>query len=339
MKLKLLFAIPFVTLICQAQSPINSYYPVNGGIYTVVNSVVPVDHNPSGENAIWNFTDLNSIGTSTDNNLPPTPQELTTFPNSTINTITTTVIGPEQFDSKVFSRENSGQVAITGLLNSQVTLNFATNNAIVGNFPANYGYSNADNLAGTFSSGTFNGTVAGTINTTVDAHGTLNLNIDGTGDTAYDVTRLKSVISITMSLGILGVVGTINQTLHYYYINNGPNSPIFRATRTVANVPLQGINNEVFEQFEKYNLPLGLDEGVAKEETISLFPNPTNDLLFIKKNNQKIDRISIVDTSGRIVSESSSNDNPISIGHLQNGIYHVAIFADGQKSITKIVKN
>jgi hypothetical protein len=339
MKLKLLIAIALVSMVCRAQSPINSYYPVNGAVYTVVSSSVPIDHTPSGESALWNFTNLSTIGTSTDNNLTPTPQEISTFPNSTTNTVTTTTIGPEQFESKIFSRENNGLISITGLLNSQVTLNFAANNANVGNFPANYGYSNADNLAGTFSSGAINGGLTGTINTSVDAYGTLNLNVDGTGDTAYNVTRLKSVISINLTLGILGVVGTIDQTLHYYYLNNGPNSPIFRASRTLANVPLQGINNEVFEQFEIYNPPLGLDQNTGVTDLISLVPNPTNELLFFQNKNQKIDQITVSDMSGRTVLERSSIDDFISMGHLQNGLYLVTIVADGKKTVIKIVKN
>ncbi len=338
MKSKLLFAILIFSMVCNAQAPINSYYPVNGSTYTVVSTSIPLDQNPSGQSASWNFVDLTQIGSSTDNNLTPTLQEITTYPNTTTSTVTVSTIGLNVSDSKIYSKEILGVVSITGLINPQIELNFATNNALLGTFPLSYGYSNLDNLAGTFTSGNTNGNVTGTINVSVDAYGTLNLNIDGTGVTSYEVTRLKSIQNITMTLGFLGTVGTIEQTLHYYYINGGSNSPIFRSSHTIVNVPLQGINNEVYDQFEKYNLPLGVNQSITINNAMTIYPNPTQDRLYFDNQNQKIIRVTITDISGRIVFENSNIEDSVSLGNLQSGIYNATIETNSGKTIRKIVK-
>jgi len=339
MKTKLLFTFYFFTLFCAAQAPITSYYPVNGAVYKVVSSSSPLDHSPSGANAIWNFTTLAQIGTSTDSNLTPTGDELTTYPNTTTNTVTTTTVGITVSESKIYSKDIAGEISITGLFNPQIELNFATDNALVGTFPLNYGYSNTDNIAGTFTSGTFSGGVAGTINASVDAYGTLTLNIDGAGETSYQVTRLKSIQHITMSYGIFGNIGTIDQTLYYYYINGVPNSPIFRTSSTLVNVPLQGINNQTYLQLEKYDIPLGVTQSSNSLTSLTLFPNPTQDKLNIIAEHIAIQQITISDMSGRIVLHKVGAVETLSLGDLQKGIYNATIVTASGTKTQKIIKN
>ncbi|MBL0013789.1 MAG: T9SS type A sorting domain-containing protein [Flavobacterium sp.] len=338
MKTKLLLVVPFFSLLCAAQAPINSYYPVNGSEFVVLSSTPPLDQSATGANATWDFTTLTQIGTSIDNNMLATNEEIAVFPNTTTNTVSTATIGVGVSESNIYSRENAGQVAITGIINSQVELNFAINNALVGTFPLNYGYSNVDDLEGSFTSGAVTGGVEGTITTSVDAYGTLNLAIDGGAITTYQVTRLKSVQNVALSYSIFGNIGTIDQTLYYYYINGGPNSPIFRTSHTVANVPLQGINNETFDQMERYNMPLGVAEN-SKITSLSLFPNPTQDQLHIESKDSEIREITISDMSGRIVFHSNGNTNTISLGNLQNGMYNATIVTTSGSKTEKIIKN
>ncbi|WP_309642007.1 T9SS type A sorting domain-containing protein [Flavobacterium sp.] len=339
MKTKLLLALSFFTFLCKAQAPINSYYSVDGSTFTVVNSVLPLDDTPTGANATWDFTSLNQIGTSTETNLAPTSQESTTFPNTTTNTLTTTEINFLISESNIYSKNNAGEVSITGIVNSEIELNFVDDNALLGTFPLNYGYSNSDTVAGTFISGAFNGDVAGTVNTSVDAYGTLNLNIDSAGETSYAVTRLKSVQNITLHHFVFGNVGTIAQTVYYYYINGGPNSAIFKTSRTIVNVPLQGINNETTDRMEKYNIPLGVVSNIAVADQLTLFPNPTNDVLNIdNKTMQAIKQITITDMSGRMVMRNNGNVNLISIGHLKKGIYTATLETETNKVTQKIIK-
>lgn len=338
MKTKLLLIVPFFSLLSVAQAPINSYYPVNGSEFVVLSSTPPLDENATGANKTWDFTTLTQIGSSIDNNLLPTAEEIALFPNTTTNTVSTATLGVAVSESKIYSRENSGQVAITGIINSQIELNFADNNAVVGTFPLNYGYSNVDDLEGTFTSGAVTGGVAGTISTSVDAYGTLNLSIDGGAITTYQVTRLKSVQNVTLSYSIFGNIGTIDQTLYYYYINGGPNTPIFRTSHTVANVPLQGINNETFDQMERYNLPLGVVEN-SKIAGLILFPNPTQDQLNIDSMDSVIKEITISDMSGRIVIHKTGNVATLSLGNLQNGIYNATIVTTAGSKTEKIIKN
>ena len=241
---------------------------------------------------------------------------------------------------KIYSKDNAGQVAITGIINSQVELNFAANNALVGTFPLNYGYSNVDDLEGTFTSGTFTGGVAGTISNSVDAYGTLNLSIDGGGITTYQVTRLKSVQNVDLSYSIFGNIGTIDQTLYYYYAYGdlSLDTPIFRTSHTVVNVPLQGINNETYDQMEKYYNFLGVAEN-SKIASVSLFPNPTQDQLHIESKDSEIKEITVSDMSGRIVFHSNGNTETISLGNLQNGIYNATVVTTAGSKTEKIIKN
>lgn len=338
MKTKLLFVVPFLSLLCSAQTPINSYYPANGSEFVILTTQSELDQIPAGANATWNFTSLVAIGTSVDNNLLPTGEEIAIFPNTTTNTATTSTIGNGVSISNIYSKENAGQVSITGLINSQIELNFAANNALIGTFPLNYGYSNVDDLEGTFTSGGFSGGVEGTITNNVDAYGTLNIDINGEGLETYQVTRLKSVQNVALNFGIFGNIGTIDQTIYYYFADLGYPSPIFRTSQTVVNVPLQGINNETYNQLEKYNAPLGLFE-TSKVAGLSLFPNPTQNQLHIDSNNSEIREITISDMSGRIVFYQNGNANTISLGNLQNGIYNATIVTSSGSNTGKVIKN
>jgi hypothetical protein len=103
-------------------------------------------------------------------------------------------------------------------------------------------------------------------------------------------------------------------------------------------VPLQGINNETYDQMEKYYNFLGLAES-SKIVSLSLFPNPTQDQLHIASKDSEIKEITISDMSGRIVFHQNGNAETLSLGNLQNGIYNATIVTTSGSKTEKIIKN
>lgn len=75
----------------------------------------------------------------------------------------------------------------------------------------------------------------------------------------------------------------------------------------------------------------------TNNENFKITPNPTHDLVTIL-GNQKIEQISIIDCTGKIVFNNKTNENKIDVSELQNGIYFVKIVANDKVFQQKIVK-
>lgn len=337
MKTKLLLILLLTSVISWAQDPITSFYPGSDAIYNIVNSSSPVDQSASGANATWTFDNLSTIGFSSDDYPTVTAEDMALYPGTTTNTRTSSDVDLMISESRIYSKNVSNEVSITAVKNSQIELNFVTDNATLGTFPLNYGYSLTDNLAGTYINGTYTGTCNGTITTSVDGFGTLNSNVDNTGVISQQVTRLKSVQNITLNYSILTNVGTIVQTVYNYY-TSGSSTPVFRTTKIVVNVPLLSIDQTI-EQMERKLIFIGVNENEASANTILMLPNPTEDVLTINnKTMEAIQSISITDMSGRVVMQSNGNVSSLSISHLQKGLY-IANIETGAKTLTqKIIK-
>jgi alpha-tubulin suppressor-like RCC1 family protein len=72
----------------------------------------------------------------------------------------------------------------------------------------------------------------------------------------------------------------------------------------------------------------------------TIYPNPTNNILFIKNNNLvAIDKIIICDLTGKILFESTSNISEIDFDNFQNGIYLLTIVTEKNRSTYKIIRN
>ncbi|RZJ33264.1 MAG: T9SS type A sorting domain-containing protein, partial [Chryseobacterium sp.] len=69
-----------------------------------------------------------------------------------------------------------------------------------------------------------------------------------------------------------------------------------------------------------------------------LYPNPTSDILNIQTE-QKISRVEIYDTAGKLVKAKSGNENKIGISQLTNGLYFIKIYSDGAVINSKFIKN
>lgn len=340
MKKTLLILVVLATLTTNAQTPITSYFGNVDYNYTNLNPATALSHTTTGANVVWSFNSLPTNGTSAETNTLPTPAEIVTYPNTTsIHNVTTAAPSPSN-NAKIYSvTSGTNSFSFTGFDANGIILNYSTNNATLGVFPLNYGFTNTDTIGGTFIYGTNNGTFTGTIKTDYDSYGTLNLDVTGFDPIVKSVFRVKVVQNINLSVGF--PVGTIVQTTYTYYINEGGSvKPFFRDTTYVVNVPLLSINQTTNQaQVFTSALTLGTSTFEADADTMSFYPNPANNILTIdNKNNTTINSIVISDTNGRNVLETKNVTSIIDISNLSNGIYFVRLISDFGIITKKLVK-
>lgn len=332
MNLKLLCLLVFFSTLSYAQVPINSYFTTSKdpSVYDIVTSTAPLDQTASGANLVWDFNQLTKVGESIDYISAPTASEITTYPKSTI------IVG--NATSKIYYSNALNTLSITALKNTDLELNYITNNATIGNFPLSYGYSNTDTSAGTYVYGMYLGTFTGTIATSFESYGTLNMNNTGNGPFNNVVSRLKTVQNISLNYGILTNVGTAIQTTYNYYdATNGSNSLVFRNTTLTVSVPLLGINQTI-TQIERFNMMLlGTEEPEWSSSQIQISPNPVQDVLTFTSK-LKINSITLSDINGRIVLQSDDIQNTLNVAHMQKGIYFAKFNTDKGMFIRKIIK-
>ena len=327
----------FISLITNGQTPINSFVGVTGEAFDIITANPDLDQTAAGPNITWNFNQLVLAGQSTSTILAPTAAQLTTFPTTTNVKKFTDLISATTTFSELLYKNVASEISLTGVTSDNLILNYVTNNAKLGTFPLIYGYNFTDTTAGTFTSGTNNGTFTGNIVTSVDAYGTLTLNNTGNGSFSGPVTRLKTLQNITLFQGFFNV-GLAVQTSYAYYSGSNLN-PELRYTKAVINIPLLNITNQTAIQIEDFATILLSTNNNILTDNISIYPNPVNDILNIKsKDNQKISFV-ITDINGREIISKTSNDNNINVSNLKKGIYFVKITNDNSSITKKIIKN
>ncbi|MFT3793428.1 T9SS type A sorting domain-containing protein [Flavobacterium sp.] len=339
MKTKLLLLFSFASFCTFAQAPINSYYGTDGVEFSIIFDDMGIDMVPAGANVTWNMVNVGEIGTSIDDETTPTAGELTDFPGTTNVVTTTSTIAGVDSEFKIYSKHPGNVLSLTGIQNADLLLNYSTNNAALGLFPMNYGFTNTDNIAGNYDNGTYQGTFTGTINTSVDAWGTLTIQGDpGMTDFTGPVTRLKTVQNISLNYGIFTNVGTVTVTTYGYYNADLPNIPRFRSTVTTVVVPLLSLNQS-FSQFEVFkSAPLAVDQMQRNAQTVVLAPNPVENRLQVLATDQKIQSVTLTDVTGKIVLSDYSQNSTIEVSRLQKGIYFATIATDSGSTTKKFVK-
>jgi uncharacterized GH25 family protein len=178
--------------------------------------------------------------------------------------------------------------------------------------------------------------------TSVDAYGTLNLNNFGTGAYSGSVTRLKTVLNISLNYGILSGVGTATQTSYSYYdASITSNNPIFRSITTAAVVALAGINqtNTTLEKYEA--IPLS-NSNFAFAATLWI-KNPIQNAIEINAGSPiENATITITDMLGKTIYQTKNEtingtfEIPIS---LTKGMYLITIGNNNGSVTKKIIKN
>ena len=129
--------------------------------------------------------------------------------------------------------------------------------------------------------------------------------------------------------------GNNNSSVELYKINGGGHTwpgAIFNIG--VTNLDFNA-SEKIWLFFRKYKLNqfVGINE-LATASAISIYPNPTYDLITIK--GEGVIKVSIVDVTGKIVLESKQKQ--IDISSLAKGIYWVVLVSEKNNSIKKMVK-
>lgn len=342
MKIKILFLVLWIATLGFSQSTINSFYGANNTNFLMLTSGTPLNHSPAGPNQSWNFNQMISLGNSVHSYTSPSVQELATYPGTSTNIISTNTQGTNVSTGYLYTKNVGGVVSITGLNTTGLNANFGTNNATIGTFPMNYGYTNTDsNVAGNYTYTTYSGTFTGTLTTTVDSYGTLTLNDAGNGGYSGNVTRMKNVLSLTLNYGFISNVGTVVQTSYSYFDPNVSTTDyVFRSVSTVSVIPLMSINqtDTVIEKI--HTTPLSVNnQNFANALWIK---NPINNSLEINSNYAfENATISITDISGKTVFISTDQNINGSIEiplNLSNGVYFLTIQNDNESITKKLVK-
>ncbi|AZB26531.1 T9SS type A sorting domain-containing protein [Chryseobacterium rhizoplanae] len=158
------------------------------------------------------------------------------------------------------------------------------------------------------------------------------------------ISGVQSIIS-TSGLWLPGtwyrfkVVGTamdiryyLNDTLIYAEAVNGP-----LAMDQLRFVHNNGLGIAYFDNIKINNeLLLSVKEAKANAETFTVYPNPVEDILYIKSK-EKADKIEIYDTSGRKMS-ADLNENQVNVKNLDAGSYIIKIVTKVGKTTGKFIK-
>jgi hypothetical protein len=95
----------------------------------------------------------------------------------------------------------------------------------------------------------------------------------------------------------------------------------------------------VFQTGKAYVLDVTLGTKQFDKSTISVYPNPTNDKLFVKTSGQSIEKAEVYSVSGKLLL-TQENPSGLSLQSLATGMYLVKlIFTEGQNQTFKIIKN
>ncbi|WP_333599391.1 T9SS type A sorting domain-containing protein [Flavobacterium sp.] len=341
MKTKLLFSLFFTAALSFAQSPIPTFYGADNSSFSLVTSASALDHSATGANQTWNFNQLTALGTEVRTYVAPTSTETSSYPGTTTVIVSNSTVNSATTTSKMYTKNAANVLSITGINGGGLDANFNTNNATLGAFPMNYGFSNSDTVAGNYVYTTYSGTFSGTLVTTVDAYGTLTLNNFGTGAYSGNVTRLKTVLTISLNYSFFTNVGTVTQTSYSYYDSSiVSNNPIFRSVTTAAVVPLMSIDqtDTTLEKFEA--IPLNNSSYALGALWIK---NPVQNSIEINTPTVlEHESISITDMMGKTVYQSKNEtitesfEIPVS---LTKGIYLITIGNENGSITKKIVKS
>ena len=80
----------------------------------------------------------------------------------------------------------------------------------------------------------------------------------------------------------------------------------------------------------------------TKENLLSqfkIFPNPTEDLLYVVSTSYKLTKIEIYNVVGKKLKSFSKNLDKININDLSHGMYLLKIYTENNSVMTKILKN
>lgn len=327
MKTRLLLLLLFIATISYGQT-ITVYYTPPSSMYDVVQPAAPLNHDAGP----WSFS-FTDVGNSSDSHRAPNSSELADFPGTTSVSVINRTIGSEVTEVTTFTKNNSGEISITGSIGAGLTLDYELlgaestiidDNGLIGTFPLSSTTENVDNIEGEFlySDGlTIGGTFTGTISTQLDANNTLVISVGGSEVFNGTVTRLK--VEQTINLVVTETLGGVATQVSYFYYDNSTSDLVLRETSGTITSPIFNDSFVVIESLD--NSSLNTNTIDISKAPFDVFPNPANDYINFNVGDLNVKDISIYDITGRrVLTEKISANNSVSIKHLKAGIYVVS---------------
>ncbi|CAM3335425.1 T9SS type A sorting domain-containing protein [Aequorivita lipolytica] len=94
-------------------------------------------------------------------------------------------------------------------------------------------------------------------------------------------------------------------------------------------------NDDKIAWYENMTI-IGIDENQL--DTVKIYPNPTNGLVFIDSKTENIVGASVFDILGKKVLQQNGNIQEVDITNLQSGIYFLTITTDSGELVKKVIK-
>lgn len=313
---------------------------------------VPLDTNAtlmpmslSGANVTWSINSLTQTTAAVAYNTYSTAASATNsanYPGTNLvqtDTATTT-----------YYKTTTNMLELLGVDAGFFDLNYNTNSATIANYPMSFGTTVTDNTVGgtmNIPSQSISGTFTGSISTTVDGSGTLNLN----GVTILtNCLRVKTRQFIDFDLASGFITGTIEQNLYNYY-NSSSKFPVFTVSYSHIVIPPNFVLTTGLDQTQTQvstlsTVAIGVKENKLNDIIFKVYPNPANNeinLHFVLAQSESY-TIEILNTLGQTVKTVSLNNlqpgmynEPINTTDLSSGMYTVKVIGKNTQGIQKLM--
>ena len=211
-----------------------------------------------------------------------------------------------------------------------------TNYATIYAWPVAFGYNQYDTFSGSTVSpttcSTTHETWTGSLTTTAPGQGTVILPGGISFSNCLQVLKEQTTNIVSNSTGTVTL-----QEIEYKYYHSSQKYPL---------IYIQYIKFDNGPYYPKIlidnnHVTTSLNS-IEKKELISIYPNPTNDLLFYNNNTTLDDNVSykLLSTNGVCLKTGNSNlNNGIDVSDLENGIYFLEINIRQNKEYKKFIKN
>lgn len=201
-----------------------------------------------------------------------------------------------------------------------------------------YTYSSGSNVVNPTSNSTY--TITG-----IDANG-----CSGSAVSSVTVNPLPTItIATSNTLICVGQTASLTATgANTYTWNTNANTSVIAITPTITTIyTVSGAGANTCSNIASITQNVSLctaieNQLVQTNFSINIFPNPTNDALYVELNGQfDKAKIEIINVLGEILFKENTDKifNSYDMSYLANGIYFITIIHDNKKDVIKVIKN
>ena len=71
---------------------------------------------------------------------------------------------------------------------------------------------------------------------------------------------------------------------------------------------------------------------------VVLFPNPANEMVFIRTNSMPVNNVRLINVLGQVVlTKEANNIRKIAVGHLPKGLYYMVLKGEDKEVMKKLI--